>query len=173
MALIDDPFIDRLPSLPWLPPWALEVIPAEVLTPDRRAELRAERRRAIPLVKYVAAGHGTLVEEAVEEYAVVKADLFRPQLLAVRVRGTSMAPVIPDGAVIGLDLGDRQVVSGRIYVIRTSDGGHAVKQLVKDRRSIWCHSLNRSLNAPPFLLKAETGEPLPIIGRVVWVWMET
>ncbi|MFN3477562.1 MAG: helix-turn-helix transcriptional regulator, partial [Candidatus Methylomirabilales bacterium] len=148
------------------------VVPAEALTWERRSALRAERRRAIPLVKYVAGGHGTLVEEAVEEYAVVKADLVRSQLLAVRVRGTSMAPVIPDGAVIGLDLGDRQVVSGRVYVIRTSDGGHAVKQLVKDHRSIWCHSLNPSLDAPPFLLKIETGEPLPIIGRVVWVWME-
>lgn len=170
MVLINYPLAERLPSIPTLPVWALDVIPAEALTPERKKALKDERRRAIPLLKYVAAGQGAFADEGIEEYALIEADRVRSSLLAVRVRGTSMAPIIPNDAIIGVDLTSRQVVSGKVYVIRTPEGEYAVKQLIKDRRAVLCHSLNRSLETPPFPLHAEDGEPLPVIGRVVWVW---
>ncbi len=170
MALIDYPLAERVPSIPTLPVWALEAIPAELLTPERKKALKDEKRRVIPLVRYVAAGQGIVAEEGIEEYALIDLNWARSSLMAVRVRGASMAPVIPNNAIIGVDLNDRQVISGKVYVIRTQEGEYAVKQLVKDRRAVLCRSLNPSLGSPPFPLHAEEGGILPVVGRVVWVW---
>jgi len=170
MALINSPMAERIPSIPTLPVWALEVIPAESLTPERKKTLKDEKRCAVPLVRYVAAGQGIVAEEGIEEYALIDPNWARPSLMAVRVRGASMAPVIPNNAIIGVDLNDRQVMGGKVYVIRIQEGEYAVKQLVRDRRVVLCRSLNPSLGSPPFSLQPEDGGTLPVIGRVVWVW---
>ena len=75
----------------------------------------------VPLVSWVRAG---ALSETTDPYAVGDAEDFiavannRNTLIALRVVGTSMNRIAPEGSVIIVDFGDKSLVSGRYYILK-------------------------------------------------------
>jgi phage repressor protein C with HTH and peptisase S24 domain len=105
----------------------------------------------------------------VEGYAWVYAPLLkkRKNLVAVRVRGDSMSPVLPDGCVVVVDRDDRRLVRGGVYVVRV-DGGATVKYLAREGAVLVLIPENREHREAR--VDVEEGEPDPVVGRVCWSW---
>jgi transcriptional regulator with XRE-family HTH domain len=91
-------------------------------------------------------------------------------LRAVRVGGTSMEPLIPEGSVVVLDLADRDFVDGRIYAVAVEEGGVEMVATVKRVRRmdgafvLWPEN---SAYSPQI---ARGDWPDICVGRVVWLW---
>lgn len=67
--------------------------------------------------------------EPLADRVYVSADWHRPSVVAVKVRGRSMEPGIIDGAVVGIDTEDRQVISGKVYAVWIDYEGAVIKRL--------------------------------------------
>lgn len=136
---------------------------------------------AVPLVDgQVAAGPGGVAWESVLSLVwVFKPELGRRKnLVALRVAGDSMAPTIPDQAIIIVDRDSRQPAGNRkgIWALRTEDGAVQIKRLqryqppqdAKQPETWWTFSDNFQ-DYPPTLVWTGDFEKL-IIGQVVWMW---
>lgn len=133
--------------------------------------VRTEDFRAVPLVEdAVAAGAARVVSDQIAGWAWVYAPLLgrRRNLVAVRVKGNSMDPVLPDGSVAVVDRDDRRVVPRGLYVVRL-DGGCTVKYVAREGTGLVLipenHAEYRETRIP-----AREGEADPIVGRVCWSW---
>lgn len=125
---------------------------------------------AVPLVaEAVAAGSPTVVTDQIEGWAWVYAPLLkkRRNLVAVRVKGNSMDPVLPDGSVAVVDRDDRRIVRGGVYVVRL-DGGCTVKYLIREGNELVL--VHESREHRELRLQIREGEAYPIVGRVIWSW---
>lgn len=134
------------------------------------AGVRTEDFRAVPLVEdAVAAGAARVVSDQIEGWAWVYGPLLgkRKNLVAVRIKGNSMSPVLPDGSVAVVDRDDRRVVRGGLYVIRL-DGGVTVKYVSRDGADLVLVPENREHHEQRVTVRE--GEADPIVGRVVWSW---
>ncbi|PIT52336.1 hypothetical protein BHC44_08900 [Snodgrassella alvi] len=81
--------------------------------------------------------------------------------VCMTIKGDSMEPVLPDGAIVGVNLDGKRIINNEIYVFRHSGSLH-VKQLSwNDDNTINIHSFNSSR-------KDETAylEEMEIIGQV-------
>jgi transcriptional regulator with XRE-family HTH domain len=95
--------------------------------------------------------------------AVVEQHSLRPEdLLAVRVRGTSMEPMLFEDDTVVVDTSDRRPVSRELYALQF-DGDACVKQLLNKGGQWYLHSLNPD-HKP---VNVKSGQ-LDIIGRVVY-----
>jgi phage repressor protein C with HTH and peptisase S24 domain len=94
----------------------------------------------------------------------------RHNLSALRVGGDSMAPTIPQGAIVVVDLSDREQVDGRIFVVNVPDGGMDMAAVKRVRR--WDNGKGFVLisdNAvyPPDISLLEWHRLC--VGRVIWM----
>lgn len=123
---------------------------------------------------HASAGNGT-VNEPVAEYKVGgmavavewlrKRQLNAANLAVIKVRGTSMEPVLQHGDQLLLDKSDRTPRSGFVYVLRQGD-----ELLVK-----FCQLLpsgvlrvsSANANFPAYDVELGRGEDVEIVGRVV------
>jgi SOS-response transcriptional repressor LexA len=118
----------------------------------------------VPLVSWVRAG---ALSETTDPYAVGDAEDYiavannRKTLIALRVVGSSMNRIAPEGSVIIVDFGDKSLVSGRFYVLKY-DGQATFKRY----------------RADPFRLEPDSTEShesifidreIEIVGRVIQV----
>lgn len=88
---------------------------------------------------------------------------WKPQcLLAIKVRGDSMRPMMADGDTIVINVADRKLVSGEVYAVNCH-GKPAVKQMVFERHQWYMRSFNPKYDPVPF----RTPES-DIIGMVVY-----
>ncbi len=87
---------------------------------------------------------------------------------AIRVKGDGMAPTILNGATVGIDTGDRRLVSGALYAVWLNYEGATVKRIFVFH--------DRILLKPDNLSFPETSIPTGgageefIIGKVVWLY---
>lgn len=79
-------------------------------------------------------------------------------LRAVRVGGCSMEPLIPQGAVVIIDMNDREFWDGRIYAVAVEEGGVEMVAAVKRVRKM----------DGAFVLLSENRECLPQVVQVDW-----
>lgn len=149
---------------------AIENAPEATNVAAMKQAMRIDDFRGVPLVEdAVAAGAARVVSDQVEGWALVYAPLLgkRRDLVAVRIRGNSMDPVLPEGSVAVVDRVDRRVVRGGVYVVRL-DGGCTVKYVRRDGTDLVLVPENREhLQAR---VPVREGEADPIVGRVVWSW---
>lgn len=122
----------------------------------------------------LAAGSGA-VEEIYEEVGSLS---FRKDFLRscgvtnainakiVDVRGQSMEPTIPDGAVLLINVSNREPYSGKVFALAKAHEGLVVKRLIKQGDAWLARSDNPDGN-PDFQINDSV--PVTIIGRAVWI----
>ena len=84
-----------------------------------------------------------------------------------------MWPVIPEGAIVVIDLNDREFVDKKIYAVREPDSDPPIATIKRVRKA-------DQSQFKGFALMSENREYLPwmvkddwpdlVIGRVVWMW---
>lgn len=118
-----------------------------------------------PLISWVQAGS---LEEAFDPYALggfedeVMVEYDRDTIIALRVRGTSINRVAPDGAVIIIDYSLQELTAEKFFVIRVN-GEATVKRFMKNPDRFEPFSTEPD---HPIVLPAED---LYVVGRVIRV----
>lgn len=91
------------------------------------------------------------------------------QAVCVVVSGNSMEPVLPDGSTVGVNIGQTQVIDGKMYAIK-HDGQLRVKVLYRvPGGGVRLRSFNQSEHPDETYTAEEMAEKsIEIIGRVFW-----
>jgi len=131
--------------------------------------------RAVPLVSdSIAAGRALIVDEEIEEYALIHISQVtgRTDLVAVRVdrkMGRSMLPLIQPGAVVVIDRRDKAIAENGIYAVRDDSGGCTLKRLQWTPPRLWLVPENRDEPVVHIDLNSDSPDDW-ILGRVVWAY---
>jgi SOS-response transcriptional repressor LexA len=155
-------------------PVRLEQLPTPMLhladTVDG-AQINGEDYLAIPLVDgAVAAGEPRAASDVVEGYAVVYRPLVkkRKNMVAVRVKGDSMDPVITDGSIVIIDRDDcDDPQPGKPYALRVDHDGVTIKFVGVDGGGLWAIPANRD-----YMPTRLEGGRDACVGRVIFSWRE-
>lgn len=122
-------------------------ISANLLDPDIPASQTGGL--LIPVVGYVGAGAEIFTVDDHEKGAGLEEVEAPPgasaSIVALRVRGTSMAPVYKDGDLIFYDrrdAGDLAHLAGKDCVVHLADGRTFLKELRRTNGEFWLHSHN-------------------------------
>lgn len=132
--------------------------------------LRLEDYRAVPLVEgSVAAGAARVVSEDIAGWVIVYQPSLgrRANLVAVRISGDSMSPILTDGSMVIVDRDDRRIRPGMAYLVRI-DGAATVKFLELEGQELVLIPENRAHRETRILLS--DGQESPVVGVVVWSW---
>lgn len=129
--------------------------------PHHPDTLRSSERVRIPVYALAAAGTGIWSDEDVVDYIEVEPDVaYRQNRASFQVDGDSMEPVLSHGDYIHVDLADKDVRDGKIYVVKIKDNGIVVKRTrVYQDNTVYLVSEN--LDYPPIQPEAAI-----VIGRV-------
>jgi hypothetical protein len=124
----------------------------------------------ISVFAMAGAGDGREVEnlEPIDSIVLPSGYSF-PSLLAIKVRGESMEPTIYDGAIVGVDREDRNIVNGKVYAVWVPYEGAVIKRVFVDHEKLILKSDN--VRFPDFSIPfgdIRDRENI-IIGRVAWV----
>ncbi|MFY3134240.1 XRE family transcriptional regulator [Achromobacter ruhlandii] len=137
---------------------------------DGAAEFVSVRRLDVRL----SAGHGELVMSEDERGRLsFRADFLRSagaspeDTVSVSVKGDSMEPLIPDGAVILVNRSATSIINGKVYAFR-HHGEVLVKRLYKGNGGFIARPENPAGGYPDMHLSFEDPE-IEIIGRAFWV----
>ena len=85
----------------------------------------------------------------------------------IKVKGNSMEPVLPDGSTIGVDLGNKSIIDGKMYAI-DHDGMLRVKMLYRlPGGGVRLRSYNIDEH-PDEHYNTEESKHIRIIGKVFW-----
>lgn len=122
----------------------------------------------------VAAGNGSLPGP---EYATRKLafrrkwlrfrGLHEKNLALVFAKGDSMEPTIDDNNTVMIDVSQRELRDGSIYVIRTDD--HLIVKRIQTRLGKQVLLISDNKTYPPIEVNMEDPGDLEVIGRVVWI----
>ncbi len=116
-----------------------------------------------------SAGNGYLADEnsatsiAVPKDVVVGRNL--GDLCCLKITGTSMEPVLWDGAIIAIDLTKKTVRDGMLYVVRQGDLLR-IKLLIEKPHDLIIRSFNPAFEDE--IYKKQDLEDFAIIGEVFW-----
>ena len=93
---------------------------------------------------------------------------FRPALLALKIEGSGMEPLIRRGAYVGLDMEQRRILSGELYGVHVPHEGLVLKRVFFDAENN--RFILRSENPihPEQYLTPELKDK-QLVGRIVWV----
>jgi SOS-response transcriptional repressor LexA len=130
-----------------------------------------DREKFSEIGVFALAGAGPardLVEHEPIDTLIVPRSFWKPSIVAIRVKGRSMEPVILDGAIVGVDRDDRDIVSGYIYAVWIPYEGAVIKRVHMRPEQIIFRSDNPEHD--DFSLPLSEGIPDMILGRVKWVW---
>jgi len=145
-----------------------------------RALTEMEGSDAFYVVPYMrdaaAAGAGLIMEDDVAGYCIIHSRVApRPDdLRCVRVQGESMTPSLTDGSIVAVDTTPVPMhnLEGRIVCARTEDGAVVIKRLrLRDRYAL-LFSDNPDRRAYPPLVIDLRETPDPIVGQVIWAWVD-
>jgi repressor LexA len=112
-------------------------------------------KTGVDVVGYVGAGGAVAFSEGQGPFEQVEAPPnTTPTMVALRVKGDSMSPMIGDGWLVYYDRHDlsSEIAAGKPYVVGLVDGRVLIKKLVHGRRR-GCYDLY-SVNADPILDQA-------------------
>ncbi|AZY50107.1 hypothetical protein C0J09_13970 [Bordetella avium] len=122
----------------------------------------------------LSAGHGQIVVSEDEKGRLsFRADFLRSagakpeETFLVSVKGDSMEPLIPDGALILVNRGSTSIMNGKVYAFR-HHGEVLVKRLYKGNGGFIARPENPAGGYPDMHLSFDDSE-IEIIGRAFWV----
>jgi phage repressor protein C with HTH and peptisase S24 domain len=93
---------------------------------------------------------------------------FRKGPVAIQVRGDGMSPNVLDGAIVGIDTTDVNLISGKLYAVWLSYEGATIKRVFVYPEKVVLRHDNPSFPETAIPASAK-GEDI-IIGRVVWLY---
>lgn len=129
-----------------------------------------DRQQSREIGVFALAGAGpamALVEHEPIETIVIPKKFWKSSIMAIKVRGRSMEPLILDGAYIGIDREDKWIISGEIYAVWIPYEGAVIKRLYIDPEKITLRSDNKDF--PEFSIPTQEASANMILGRVKWV----
>jgi SOS-response transcriptional repressor LexA len=94
-------------------------------------------------------------------------EFLKPGIVPVMIQGESMEPNLYNGAVVGVDEKDRQVISGKVYAVWLDYEGAVVKRVYVEPDKIVLKSDNPGF--PESHLDIKNISDGFILGRVKWV----
>ncbi len=142
---------------------------------------------AVPLVDDVGAGHAAVPDGILKSWFLVyrygESIRGRHNLLAARIlnTATSMLPTLSPGDIVLVDMDDKAVRTGRIYLVKDPEDGGMVKRvtvrdLPKERDFQLTFYSDNAAEFPPevYSLKKDYGNDWSraIVGLVVWSWSD-
>lgn len=126
---------------------------------------------SIPLTdSAIAAGHPIIQENNIEDYVLlhIRAAGKRTNLVASRVDGDSMEPMLSSGDIVVIDRNDKKIVKNKIYAIFYEDGLTA-KYLERKKNLLILRPINPTADVQIIDMYEH---PDPIVGRVIGAWKE-
>jgi len=129
--------------------------------------------RTVPLMaSAAAAGHGRVIDEEIESWAIIHESIVPEghEVRAVRVEGDSMKPLLPEGTIVAVDLSvdDPASVDGHMAVAQR-DSEVVIKWWMCHDHCVTLESENSAYGA----IVLEPGEEEnALIGQVVWAWQD-
>ena len=169
---------------------ALDVPPAELLTgpgmlPAQNPHLNIFRTTSVhkspqisgedfvsvPLTESaIAAGQPIIPQEAIEDYVLlhIRAAGKRSNLVASRVDGQSMEPVLHSGDIVVIDREDKKIVKNKIFAIY-HEGGLTAKFLERKANLLILRPINPNAEIEIIDLNLN-GQP--IVGKIIGAWKD-
>lgn len=86
----------------------------------------------------------------------------------MEVRGESMWPYLNNGDIVLVNLDDREIKSGEVYVLVTEEGARVKRLFWKTSGALEIRSDNESPQFPTETLTGDELNGLFVLGRVVW-----
>ena len=125
----------------------------------------------VDIYNMVSAGNGAEPEwhEPIDT-RIIPTSLMKAGVRPVLVRGRSMEPTFKNGAIIGINESDKQVIGGEAYAVLLPYEGAVVKRLYPVPDGVIIRSDNKEF--PEVSLKREDIPDYFILGRVCWVVQE-
>lgn len=94
------------------------------------AEIRYQSTVKMPVRALAGAGNPCDLEQLTPiGHITIEADYDGPNIVALQIRGNSMEPNIMNGAHVGVDRTDREIISGQLYAIYIPYEGIVVKRI--------------------------------------------
>lgn len=121
---------------------------------------------------YAMAGAGSaseLGDSEPLESIVLPASFTSPSTVAIKVRGESMEPTIYDGAVVGIDREERQIINGKVYAVWIPYEGSVIKRVFVDHEKVILRSDNPLFPEFSIPFSDITDRADIIIGKATWV----
>jgi repressor LexA len=134
-------------------------------------KISAEDYVSIPLTdSFIAAGQPIIQEDNVEDYVLlhIRAAGKRSNLVASRVDGQSMEPMLHSGDIVVIDRDDKSIQKNKIFAIYYQEGLTA-KYLEVHKELLILRPIN-PISEVQIINLAE--EPDPIVGRIIGAWKE-
>ncbi len=134
-------------------------------------KLRDEDYVSIPLTESsIAAGQPIIQGDKIEDYVLlhIRAAGKRRNLVASRVDGDSMEPMLHSGDIVVIDRDDKRVLKNRIYAIFHEEGLTA-KYVERKKELLILRPINPNSDVQIIDLNEL---PDPIVGRIIGAWKE-
>ncbi|GJL78817.1 MAG: hypothetical protein NPINA01_18060 [Nitrospinaceae bacterium] len=138
---------------------------------ENAPKLREEDYVSIPLTESaIAAGQPIIQADKIEDYVLlhIRASGKRKNLVASRVDGESMEPMLHSGDIVVIDRDDKRIQKNKIYAIFHEDGLTA-KYVERKKELLILRSINPAFDVQIIELQEH---PDPIVGRVIGAWKE-
>lgn len=133
--------------------------------------IRNEDYISIPLTdSAIAAGQPIIQTDNIEDYVLlhIRAVKKRTNLVASRVDGNSMEPVLHSGDIVVIDRDDKKISKHKIYAI-FFENGMTAKYLQKEKNQLILQPINPDFQVQIVNLNED---PDPIVGRIVGAWKD-
>ncbi|MZH14840.1 MAG: hypothetical protein F3742_08735 [Nitrospinae bacterium] len=133
--------------------------------------IKREDYVSIPLTdSAIAAGHPIIQENNIDDYVLlhIRAAGKRKNLVASRVDGESMEPMLHSGDIVVIDRDDKKWSKNRIFAI-FYEGGLTAKYLERQKNLLILRPIN-PLSQVQIINLDEN--PDPVVGRVIGAWKE-
>lgn len=126
--------------------------------------------RTIPVLGEVAAGIPIDMVTDIEDYEQISTDEFpaNGEYYALKIKGDSMEPVIPDGSTVIFRRQD-YVDNGSIAIVCVNGFEATCKKVIRRKDGILLKSLNPTIESLFFSNSDIETEPITIIGKVIEV----
>lgn len=140
--------------------------------------LKEEDWLFIPLVASLEdIGAHPLMDKQVRGYCPVLASIAAPGkgLRCACVTDDDMAPLVPKGSIVGIEwmLRNPSSAEGRIVCARTESGDLVIRRFhAESRYWVLTKPAAEGMTAPPPMVVSKSAVPNPIIGTVVFAWVD-
>lgn len=134
-------------------------------------KIKAEDYVSIPLTNSsIAAGQPIIQENNIEDYVLlhIRAAGKRKNLVASKVDGDSMEPMLHSGDIVVIDRDDKKILKNRIFAIYYEEGLTA-KYVECQKNLLILRPINPTSQVEIINL---IENPDPIVGRVIGAWKE-